>query len=195
MQQRARDQPCQPDLFAARRRSAECWCPPRSGQGRAWGRCSRKFINWKAMALSITVLRISLTLRRALSTPAMPPHSAARQGAGQERERQQRPTRPGAQSQRRRRSGQRANDQLAFGADVDHAAAEGDTDAQADQQQGSGRDDRRGKPVDAAKRAAEHAPSTLPADSRPAATAALPRSAAPARRRRWAASGRTARRR
>ncbi len=37
---------------------------------------SRKFIACKAMMLSMMVLRISLTLKYALSTPGMPPHNA-----------------------------------------------------------------------------------------------------------------------
>ena len=96
---------------------------------------SSRFISCRAMTFIITVLRISFTPSRALRTPGTKPQAAparkptirvdgSRSQPGQARKIEGKP-----------RAHHRAQDDLPFGADVDHAGAERDADAQAHQQQ------------------------------------------------------------
>ncbi len=75
-----------------------------------------------------------------------------------ERQGQEHPARPGGKGQGESRCRQGADDDLAFTADVDHAAPEGNANAQSDQQQRRHFGERLGDPRHIAKRAPEHGP-------------------------------------
>ena len=99
----------------------------------------------RAMAFSMMVLRISFTLSRALRMPGMNPQSGAGQEADDHGGGDEEPARPRAEEQGKPGRHQRAGDDLALSADIDHVRAERDADPQPHQEQGRGLDERLGE--------------------------------------------------